>query len=451
MATGRTQARQTTRWATICWGAALCVLALAACASPFGQSGTAMPSAQPTATIRATPTPGPSTPGTPPDASALHNRQIVATVQARLAAMTLDEKIGQLFLIETNATSYDDDLDTMVRALHAGALIIFNKNIVSPGQVRQLVGEAQAHTALPLLVSIDEEGGVVDRLGASGYDAPLPSAQALGASGDASQAYDAGARAAAEMTVLGINTDLAPVVDVRTTPNAFEYSRLYGNDPATVDRYAGAFLGGLQDHGVIGTLKHWPGVGSVVLDPHLTLPTLTASRSTLSATEFAAFRELLPQQPGIIMVTHVIVPALDQNLPATLSPAVVQGTLRDQLGYQGVVMTDSLYMQGIALHYTLPQAAVLAVAAGDDLLEGATDAASMRAMADALRAALTDGRISPSRLDDAVRHILTLKARYGLLPLTVAPTEPRQASAGGAAPPLADRRSQSAALAAPLA
>ncbi len=174
---------------------------------------------------------------------------------------------------------------------------------------------------------------------------------------------------------------------------------------------------GLQDNGVIGCLKHWPGIGSITLDPHKTLPTMDRTMSQLQSTEFAAFKGLLADDPGMIMVTHVIVPPIDPNLPATLSPKVVQGTLRDKLGYQGVVMTDSLYMQGIALHYTLPQAAVLSIEAGDDLLEGAFDTYSMRGMIQAIKNAMKAGQITADRIDQSVRRILALKARFGLIPL----------------------------------
>ncbi|MGH2515029.1 MAG: glycoside hydrolase family 3 N-terminal domain-containing protein, partial [Ktedonobacterales bacterium] len=164
-------------------------------------------------------------------------------------------------------------------------------------------------------------------------------------------------------------------------------------------------------------LKHWPGIGSVALDPHKTLPTIDRSLAQLESTDFAAFRGLLSQQPGMIMVTHVLVNAIDPTMPATLSPKMVNGVLRGELGYQGVVVTDSLYMQGIAVRYSLPEAAVLSVEAGDDLLEGAFDTNSMAAMLAALHDAINSGQISMARINQSVTRILTLKASYGILPL----------------------------------
>src|SRR5262249_20354046 len=147
-------------------------------------------------------------------------------------------------------------------------------------------------------------------------------------------------KAAQTLTKYGINTDLAPVVDVRIVPNQVEGPRLFGNDPETVETYATAFLKGLQQNLVIGCLKHWPGIGSIVQDPHLTLPVVDRTRDQLESTEFAPFRAMLADKPGMIMVTHVILSAVDPSLPSSLSPTIVQGILRDELGYDGVIVTD---------------------------------------------------------------------------------------------------------------
>jgi beta-N-acetylhexosaminidase len=394
--------------------ALLALLILAGCSGGPAAAGLAQASGN-TLAGTATPSPTPASHATTISVgSALLEARARATADAYLAHMTLDEKLGQMMLIETLFTGYNADVDNMVRNLHAGAMIIYGQNIVNPQQLHDYIGTIQAHADLPMLVSMDEEGGVVDRL--AQFDGSLPAAQDLAASGNPQQSWQAAARATREMQALGINTNLAPVVDVRTTPDAVEWTRLFGNDPATVDRYAGQFLLGLQQNGEVGCLKHWPGIGSSVGDPHLTLPTLSRSRAQLESTDFAAFRNLLALQPGMIMVTHVLVPAIDPNLPATLSPTLVQGVLRGELGYDGVVMTDSLYMKGITLRYNLGEAAVLSVIAGDDLLEGAWDSSSMTWMLDALRAAVNQGRISRARIDQSARRILMLKARFGLLP-----------------------------------
>jgi beta-N-acetylhexosaminidase len=425
--TARLAAREMPRRVAECV-ALVALLALAGCGSSVvaavGRGALPGSTPDPTAVPAATSTPHASI------GSSLLQARWRATADAYLAHMTLDEKLGQLFLIETCCTGYNSDVDNMVRGMHAGAMILYYpKNITSLQQLHDYVAAIQARADLPMLVTMDEEGGVVDRLRFVG-DPPLPAAQDLAASGDPHLAWQAGARAASEMQALGVNTDLAPVVDVRTIPNAVEYTRLFGDNPATVDRYAGQFLLGLQQNGEIGCLKHWPGIGSVVADPHLTLPTMDRTRAELESTEFAAFRNVLALDPGMIMVTHVLVPAIDPVLPATLSPKLVQGVLRGELGYDGVVMTDSLYMNAIWQHYNLGEAAVLAVIAGDDLLEGAWSSDSMGWMLSALHVAISQGRISQARIEQSARRVLMLKARFGLLRLA----NPHAEEVGLAAP-----------------
>lgn len=358
------------------------------------------------------------TPATyPPEKPLTFDDRVRQTVDYYLAHMTLDQKIGQMMMFETYATSWDGSMVSMVSQMHAGAIIIYKKNMVSRTQLPAFISAAQAHSTIPMFVTMDEEGGNVDRLGDLGFAAPLPSASYLGSTGDPNLAYQSGMRAALALQSYGINTDLAPVVDVRLVPNQVEGPRLFGNDPTTVETYASAFLQGLQQNYVIGTLKHWPGIGSTTSDPHLTLPVIDRTTAQLESTEFAPFRDMLKYHPGMIMVTHVILSAIDPTMPSSLSPTIVQGILRDELGYNGVVITDNLWMKGISDKYSLGQAAVLAVLAGDDLLEGAWDPTHLQIMISAIKSAVSSGQISIKRIDESVRRLLTLKARYGILPL----------------------------------
>ena len=364
------------------------------------------------------------------------------TANYLLSQMTLDEKIGQMMMFETYSQSYDSEMDQMVRQMHAGAIIIYKKNMVSPTQLTDFISTSQSNATIPMFVTMDEEGGNVDRLGDLQFNPPLPSASWLGASGNPDLASQAGAHAAAELTSYGINTDLAPVVDVRVVPGQIEGPRLYGNDPNTVVTYASAFLQGLQQNQVIGCLKHWPGIGAANQDPHLTLPVIDRTRDQLESTEFAAFRNMLKYNPGMIMVTHVILSAIDPTMPSSLSPTIVQGILRDELGYNGVIITDNLWMQGISSKYSLGQAAVLAIQAGDDLLEGAWSAQELSVMISAVKNAVQSGQISVARIDQSVRRLLTLKAAYGIVPLhgfQIPPgLNPGLTSAPIAAPDVAD-------------
>ncbi len=408
------------RWGALALGAAL--LSGLVVVVTLTQVGRA-----PAASMRATATPGATATATAPalpannysDTLTAAEREVAIQQSASedVAGMTLDEKLGQMFLIETYYKTWTPDIANMVIGMHAGALIIYGKNMQDPTQLHDYIASIQANATIPLLVTMDEEGGLVDRLGFYHFFPPLPSAQDLGATGDVANATLAGDQAAQEMIAMGINTDLAPVVDVRGPNGSIETTRLYGADPATVTSFAGAYMDALQSHGIIATLKHWPGIGDVTLDPHLTLPTIDAPMSQLESQHFATFRALLSHNPGRIMVTHVLVNAVDPTMPATLSPLMVNGILRGELGYNGVVMTDSLYMQGIAERYSLPQAGVLAIIAGDDLLEGAYDTYSMQQMIAAIKAAISDGSITIARIDQSVQRILALKIRFGMLPL----------------------------------
>ena len=396
-----------------------CLLALLACdlspsflpmlANRSNGSESALPAGQQTAT------PGTFAPSKPFSLADLENQ----TVNYYLSQMSLDQKIGQMMMFETTAQSWNSDMDAMVRQMHAGAIIIYKKNMVSPGQLTTFISSAQAHTTIPMFVTMDEEGGNVDRLGDMKFAKPLPSASWLGGTGNPQLAYNSGAQAARNLQTYGINTDLAPVVDVRVTPDQIEGPRLFGNDPSTVQTYATQFLNGLQQNNVIGCLKHWPGIGDANQDPHLTLPTIDRTRAQLEATEFAPFRNMLKDNPGMIMVTHVILTAIDPTMPSSLSPAVVDGVLRGELGYNGVVITDNLWMKGISDKYSLGQAAVLAIIAGDDLLEGAWAPYELRVMESAVKNAVASGQISVSRIDQSVRRLLALKVKYGILPYHV--------------------------------
>lgn len=379
--------------------------------------------ATPTVTHAATPTPHslPANSFSVTLTAAQRQADIQWTVRQDVAGMTLDQKLGQMFLIETYYQTWTPDIANMVVGMHAGAVIIYAKNMKTPAQLQSYISSLQAHASIPLLVTMDEEGGLVDRLGYNNFFPPLPAAQDLGNSGNPALATKAGVQAAQEMLTMGINTDLAPVVDVMGPNGSVETTRLYGSTPAIVTKFAGAYMNALQSHGVIATLKHWPGIGDVTQDPHLTLPSIDATPAQLESQHFATFRALLPDNPGMIMVTHVLVNAIDPTMPATLSPKMVNGVLRGELGYNGVVMTDSLYMQGIAERYSLPQAGVLAVIAGDDLLEGAYDTSSMAAMIAALKQAIASGQISVARIDQSVTRILALKMRFGMLPVRQAP------------------------------
>jgi beta-N-acetylhexosaminidase len=343
---------------------------------------------------------------------------------AYIATMSLDDKLGQLFIPTFLCCGYTKNNATMVEQLHLGGFIVYAANLKSASQARALIAAAKAHSIIPPLVTLDEEGGGVDRL--KDIYGPRPSARQIATSRSTSYATSQGAQVARDMAALGFNVDFAPDVDVQLVKGPDLGSRNFGADAQTVTTYASAYLTGLQNYGVLGALKHFPGLGAATIDAHAGLPVINRTRAQIEAVELAPYRTLLATgQVGAIMSTDLLMPALDPNLPAELSPTIIDGVLRHDLGFDGVVITDALYMQGITDRYSMPEASVLSILAGCDMIEGAMTPAQMIAMENALRAAISSGRLSQARVDLSVRRILVLKMRMGLIPVplkTLAPT-----------------------------
>lgn len=362
--------------------------------------------------LRHTPTPG----GTAqPTTTPLTPTQIV---NALMANMTLDQKLGQMMMIQFFGSDYSAALSTMINQYQVGAVLFFtvDGNVVSKPQVKSLISQMQHDANIPLIVSIDQEGGAVDRL--VNLDGPQPSESTISANGT-NAAYQQGIKDSQDLSDLGFNLNLAPVVDVSNANvyNEERYDgRTYGDTPVIVTQMAGAYLRGLQQSGkVMGTLKHFPGLGDVSADPHHLAPDLTRSLSNLNAVDWAPYSNLINQ--GVvhtIMVTHEYVTALDNTYPASLSPKVI-GVLRKQMNFNGVIMTDDLNMAPILNYYTFGQAAVQAIIAGNDLVLGADSPSTLAQMLTAIHQAVTSGAISEQQIDNSVRRILLLKYEMGLI------------------------------------
>ena len=394
------------------------LIILSACAS-----GPVARTATPTATTAATATASPTATSTP--APSLDQR-----IDAYIATLTPAQQIGQTLMLAVYANGYNANLDQALTQWHLGSAIIFtnyNGGPVMPSTLagmQQLVGDLKTHADTPLLLATDEEGGLVDRL--SFYYGHTPSPQQLTATGDPHQAYLQAQTDAQRMQQIGLNVDFAPLADI-SQGGGIDPSRMFGTTPAQVTNYAGAFLDGLQQHGIAGTLKHWPGLGASTGNPDFTLPTVNHTQAQLNAIDFASFRALLPHQPDLIMVTTVFVPAYDQQTPAAFSSVLVQQVLRGQLGYQGVVVTDAMDAQGVIAYmrqqgYNDPtqgiaEACVRAFLAGDDIIEAPIEQDRLAATVAAMTQAVQSGRISQARLHEALHRIILLKVRLGLLTL----------------------------------
>lgn len=359
------------------------------------------------------------------DASGFTSEELLrlqlAKVQSIMQGMTLDQKLGQLIVVEYLGKSYQNSgLQDMIAQQFVGGFMYqeSNHNFDPPYNIISNVDgisvQAMKDARIPLLIATDQEGGLVNRL--YQFHGYLPSAQTMAASGNPQMALNQGTMAAKWLLQLGINTDLAPVVDVHTVDPPVLESRMFGRDPKTVVSYAGAYLDGLQQNGVAGCLKHFPGLGAVTSDPHAGLPVVTRSKADLDAIDLAPYRMLFQQNhPAMIMSTDVLMPAIDPTLPAELSPKAIDGVLRGELGYNGVVITDGLYMGGISQRWTLSQASVLAIMAGNDLIEGPFTPTQVASVVAALKDAIQQGKLSMDRINQSVQRILLMKTQYGVI------------------------------------
>jgi beta-N-acetylhexosaminidase len=333
-----------------------------------------------------------------------------------LSHMTFDEELGQLIFGAFGGTDYNYSNAEMVEQQGIGGMILYAANMTKKPQTTNLIATAQAHAQIPMLVMTDEEGGYVDRL--KQLYGWRPTASEIGATNDPTYAKQQGQKTAQDMGALGFNADFAPDVDVQQVAGPDQITRTFGTTPQQVTTMAGAWMTGMQSAGVAVCLKHFPGLGDARTDAHLGLPVIKESRAQIEANDLAPYRNLIATgQVQMIMSTDLLMPALDPTLPAEISPTIITGILRQELGYSGVVVTDALYMAGIADKWSEPQAAVLAIEAGDDMLVGAFSPYMVGLTISAIKAAISSGQITRARIDESVRRILTLKMRMGLLPI----------------------------------
>ncbi len=343
---------------------------------------------------------------------------VVADAKARaiLANMTEDEKIGQLIIPMSSDTSMNADMTALIQQYQIGGYFI-PEYTATAQQLHDFVNQMQAASKIPMLMVTDFEGGGWNTLRAEVGERPYPSD--IGATGNTQLAYQKGVVDAQLLKSVGLNADFAPVVDVLTNPNdTILLGRVFGSDPNLVTKMAQAYLQGLASGGIPGCLKHFPGLGASSVDPHKALPVINRTLQQLQTVDWVPYEKLIPANLApMIMITHILIPALDPNLPASISPSVINGYLRHTLGYNGVVVSDALFMGGLSYKYTVPQAGLLAFEAGTDLLLGALNAAQALETINLIKSAISSGQITQSYLDNSVLRILTFKLQWGIIPV----------------------------------
>ena len=331
-----------------------------------------------------------------------------------VARMSLTQKVGQMFMVPNEGAGTDQ----LIKRWQAGGLILYQADVASAAQGAALIAADQRAAPLPLLVATDDEGGEVSQIAGNAGVPEMLSAEQYGAIGSARRVYQDAVASGRVLRALGVNMDLAPVLDVLVDPSSAIGDRSYGSDPKLVARLGVAAIHGLQHAGLAATAKHFLGLGSVSTDEHLSLPVVTRAMRQLEGAELVPMRAAIRAGVDALMVTHTVVKALDPTgTPASLSRRIVSGFIRGRLGFGGVIITDSLAMGGLSAHIkSIASAAVQAVQAGNDMVLISADAPTIQGALDAVTRAVQRGRISVATIDSAVRHILELKVKLGLLP-----------------------------------
>ncbi len=344
-----------------------------------------------------------------------------ADLKALIGKMSLQDKVAQILMVGFSGQSVADspELTSLIGTYHVGGVVLLEANAHDPQQLSALTHGLQSlatstGACIPVFTAINHEGGTVVRIteGATGF----PGNMAVAATGRTEYAYVSAALAAQELRAMGINMNLAPVLDVNDNPyNPVIGARSFGADPALVVELGRLAVRGSQENGVIAVAKHFPGHGSVSADSHELLPRLDAPLEKLWQRELPPFQAAIQEHVGGIMTAHLNVPALDASgRPATLSRKVLTDLLRQQMGYDGLIMTDSLGMGAISANRGQAQAAVEAVQAGADVVLSTSPMSAHIAIIQQLADAVRQGKLSAERIDQSVLRILRFKYAYGL-------------------------------------
>lgn len=335
------------------------------------------------------------------------NLTIDEKVDQIVESMSQTEKLGQMVMIGIQGTKVDDDSLYMLNQYHIGGVILFDRNMDSPEQVKQLTSDlqAQSNEKVPLFIGIDEEGGDVVRMAEK--LTPPPSQKEIGATGDIEQAKTWAIKTAKSLKDMGINVNFAPVADVGSNDK-----RSYSADANTVIDFVRAATKGYQQENIIYSLKHFPGIGKGRVDSHVDSSSIDVAKEVLMAEDILPFKTIIDEnEPNdyFILVSHLKYPALDEEYPASLSSKIMTDLLRNELGYKGIIITDDMEMGAVANHNDFRSIGVNAVKAGADIVLVCHEYEHQQEVYLGLLDAVNSGEISQERIDESVKRIIKVK------------------------------------------
>lgn len=335
-------------------------------------------------------------------------------VNAGIEVMPLEAKVAGLFIVTpeaitgvSTAVQAGDGTREALAQYPVGGIIYFKKNIQSADQITTMLDNTELYMRYPLFLAVDEEGGSVARLAEAGVGTKVDNAKTIGESGDTNNAYQAGLTIGGDLSRIGFNLDFAPVADLANVEGSAIGTRSYGADAAAAAGYVGAAVRGLSEQGITSCLKHFPGIGGSNQDTHTGLASTSRTAEQFRAEEFTVFQAGIDAGADMVMIGHISAPELTgSNEPCTFSEAVVTDILRNELGFDGVIITDAMNMKAVSDYYDSADAAIQALRAGCDMILMPED---FEMAYNGVLQAVNDGIISEERINDSLRRIYRIK------------------------------------------
>lgn len=332
-----------------------------------------------------------------------------------LSDLSLEEKVGQMIFAGIKGTDITNETKKIISTHQVGGIILFKDNLKNANQSVSLLNaikQENTNNKVPLFLGVDEEGGRISRLPEL---MKLPTNEELGKRNDISLSYNIGKLLGKELSAFGFNLDFAPVLDINSNPdNPIIGDRSFGTDAELVSELGLQMMKGIQSEQVISVIKHFPGHGDTAVDSHKELPIIQKSLEELQALELIPFKHAVEQGAEVVMVGHILLPKIDSTYPASISERIITDVLREQLGYEGIIITDDMTMKAILNNLEIGESAVSAVKAGNDIVLVAHNYANVKKAIDSIIKAIEDGEIPEQRIDESVKRILSIKKKYNL-------------------------------------
>lgn len=343
--------------------------------------------------------------------------QEVDPIKMQIDNMTLDEKIGQMVIFGVDGQTLSSTTIKMIDEYHVGGFIILSENVYDAKQLLNLMNSLKGANSrvnkIPLFLSVDQEGGRVDRMPAP--IRKLPSNRKVASVYSAGSSYKIGNIISEELDAFGFNMDFAPVLDINSNPkNPVIGDRSYGSNADIVTDLGIQTMKGIRDRGIIPVIKHFPGHGDTLVDSHVGLPSVNKDMDMLRNFELVPFARAIKEGADAVMIAHILLPKLDPKYPASMSKAVITDILRGDLNFDGVVITDDITMGAIVKNYNVGDAAVVSVNAGSDIILVGHGSDNQVSVIRALKNAVEGGTINEERVDESVYRILKLKQKYNI-------------------------------------